>query len=337
MKVCFVHNEHRREREVANAFCAGVLAGGDTCEKQLKTFKLITDAQVVCMVGVKSVKLFTQARKAGKDVIFLDKGYFRHRGTTRDWEYWRVAVNDHHPTGYVSRARHLSTRWDIISGRLGVSPAPWRSGGSHILYAGSSAKYHTFAGLPEPTEYAKGVIKDLAQYSDRLIVYRPKPSWHEAVPMAGSTYSPREESIETALAGAWCLVTSGSNAAFDAVIRGIPAIVLGNSIAKSISSQDLSEVENPYLATDYERQQWLSNLSWCMFTQAEMSCGLAWKALRAQLGGAVIKESTLAQVACESMISPSVLKATRVSDKRKKRKEVNSKKKATKRRKKNAR
>ena len=109
MKVTFIYadkddGEEGREFILAENFLSGVVKSGDTVSKISKSQAKvdIIDAEAVCMVGVKSLKLFRQMRAAGKHVIYLDKGYFRHRGPTRTWEYWRVAVNDHHPTSYVA-------------------------------------------------------------------------------------------------------------------------------------------------------------------------------------------------------------------------------------------
>ena len=301
MKVCFVHNDNTREIHLASAFCEGVAKGGDQYDMVLKSGKLHTDCDVVCMVGVKSDKIFRQARNAGKDVIFFDKGYFRHRGEqSRTWEYWRVAVNDHHPTTYISKAKHGPRRWELISTRLAVSPKPWRRDGNHVLYAGSSAKYHTFANLPPPTEYATEVVSGLKARTNRLIVYRPKPSWHEAIPVSGASYSDESENITAALRNCWCLVTAGSNASFDAIMNGIPTIILGDAIARPISSHSLEDIESPLLPSDKELKQWLANIAWCMFTEREMRQGLTWQAVKAQLMGSVLRDEDISWVADET-------------------------------------
>ena len=308
MRVCFIHNENQREHLLSGAFLNGVRMAGDSVFTSQKESKLPKEeADVYCMVGVKSHKLFSQAMNAGKHVVFLDKGYFRHRGAGRGWEYWRVAVDDHHPTGYVGKAKHTSRRWDIIAGRRDVSIPEWndRGSGGHIIYAGSSAKYHTFAGLPYPTRYAEDVVKKLSKLSNRMIVYRPKPSWQAAEPVAGTSYSPREDSIHKLLRGAWCLVTAGSNAAFDAILAGVPAIILGNAIARPISSTSLDDIENPRLATKEEVEQWLYNIAWCMFTEQEMRDGLAWRVIRPQFSGEIINETTIKNVAGDSIHSRS--------------------------------
>ena len=312
MKIVFISSDKDRENNLADAFLAGVARAGDDVQKVFKSTRgNFDDGDAFCVVGVKSLKLVSQIKAAGKHVIFFDKGYFRHRGPNRTWEFWRIAVDGHHPTHYVAMARHSSLRWDKISGRRAVAPKSWREDGGHIVYAGSSEKYHRFVGLKDPTEYAKDVISELKKITNRLIVYRPKPTWEAAEPVDGANFSPRTDSIHDALQGAWCLVTNGSNASFDAIIEGVPCVVLGEAIAKPISSQYLQDVENPYLASDDERQQWFSNLAWCMFTEQEMSIGLAWQVIKPQLFGNMVDENALEFVAGRGMRpSKALLKKT---------------------------
>lgn len=295
MKVVFICSNKDREALLAENFLLGVTKLGDEVEIVDKSpMKIgVPDGDVFCMVGVKSHKIFPLVREAGKQVLFFDKGYFRHRGETRTWEYWRIAVNAHHPTEYIAKAKHGPARWNRISRRRVDKHIRWRGYGLQIVYAGSSAKYHAFCGLPDPTEYARDVIAQIKAVSERPIVYRPKPTWMEAVPVQGSHYSPREESIADALKNAWCVVTNGSNACFDAVLQGVPCIVLGEGIAKPISSHSIADVENPYLATESQCSQWLANIAWTMFTEVEMASGLAWMALKPQLSGGIIDDSTI--------------------------------------------
>lgn len=274
-----------RELQLAQAFAEGVNSFWEDSAfiQQSNPKEPLPEADAICIVGVKSAKHFRRIREAGKNVIFFDKGYTRHRGAARTWEYWRVAVNTHHPTEYIATARHTPERWNAVRKARKIKVKPWRDLGDHVVYAGSSAKYHAFCGLEDPTEYAKKVIKGIHKVCNRRVIYRPKPTWTAAVPIKGSTYSPRAESLSDVLPNAWCLVTHGSNACFDAALEGIPAIVLGDAIAKPISSHLLEDIPNPRLATDEEREQWLSNIAWCQFTEEEMKDGFAWAAIRNQL------------------------------------------------------
>jgi len=81
------------------------------------------------------------------------------------------------------------------------------------------------------------------------------------------------------------LVTHGSNACFDAVCLGIPCIILGDAVAKNMSSTTLDEIESPRLASEAERHQWLSDLAYWQWTEAEHASGEAWDFLGKRLHG----------------------------------------------------
>lgn len=284
MKIVFYHSDKPRERVLAEAFADGIRkgAGEQVVLRTLDPDKLVAeDCDVACMVGVKSKELFWNHWNQGIRTIYFDKGYSRHslEGPIKSWEYWRVSVNAHHPTETFKGIAPDDARAEM----LGFTFEPWRKQGGHIVIAGSSAKYHAFYGLSEPTKYARKLIETISKHSDRTIVYRPKPSWKDAVPVDGSVYSSRLQDISDVLKGAHALVTHGSNACFEAVTFGVPCIVLGNAVAKTISSQTIQEIETPKLVSDEERRKWFSDLAYCQWTLPEMATGEAWKYIKPQL------------------------------------------------------
>lgn len=283
MRVCFWHSDKPREHLLANAFAEGVRTHPDdtiTMRPLLPTVE-VADCDVACMVGVKSRELYRAHWDKGVHVIYLDKGYTRHAapGPVKLWEYWRVAVDGHHPTQTLMNIARPEDRMD----RLGLLMQPWRRSGAGIVIAGSSQKYHDFYGLRDPTAWATKLVRFIqANFPKRPIIYRPKPSWRDAVPIPGSTFSQGGE-IGDVLQGAWALVTHGSNAVFEAVLGGIPCIVLGDAVAKPISSTRMEELETPRLATYAERNQWAANLAYCQWTLPEFASGEAWRVIRPQI------------------------------------------------------
>lgn len=284
MKVTFWHSDKPRERILADAFSAGVRLHGDSCElRPLLPEPELADCDVAIMVGVKSRELFRKHWSAGAHTVMIDKGYLRHaaEGPVKLWEYWRTAVDAHHPT---LKLMSISRPFDRIE-QLQLPLKPWRREGSHIIFAGSSAKYHEFYGTKEPTAYASKVIDQIRRLSGREIVYRPKPSWKEAVPINGTKFSQLPDTIEQVLQNAHVMVTHGSNACFEAIVHGVPCIILGDGVAKPISSDDLCMIETPLMVPPSKRWQWLANLAYCQWTMEEFASGLAWSILRPQMYG----------------------------------------------------
>lgn len=279
MRVLFYASDKPREQALAKHFLAGVKRHGHETEKrELCARPTVEGFDAVCMVGVKSKRLFEITRRAGAIPIMLDKGYVRTRRVgARTWEFWRVSVGEHHPTRTtLGRQKMPHDRFEA----LGLDIRPWRRRGYSVVFAGSSAKYHDFYGLPDPQTYAEKVLADLRERTARPLIYRPKPSWKDAKRIKPAQFSTGSETIADVLQGAWALVTHGSNASFEAALLGIPSIVLGDGVAAPVSSRSLDEIDDPLLS---KREQWLANLAYHQWTEAEMRSGEAW----ATIGGHV--------------------------------------------------
>jgi len=273
LKIVFHTSDKSRELALAEAFLEGAKAHGHQGEIiPLQPVPAVVPGDIACMVAVKSATLFHACRAAGQRILYFDKGYVRSRRQgAPTWDYWRISLDAHHPTG--TTLTRFKMPGDRLEG-LELDVAKWRSRGLQIVFAGSSAKYHNFYGLEDPTTFAARVIKRLRKRTDRPLVYRPKPSWRDAVPIQNSRFSLAKERIVDVLTNAHCLVTHGSNACFEAALMGIPTIVLGDAVARPISSTSLDDVEMPFLG---KRTQWLANLAYHQWTEDEMRSGEAWE------------------------------------------------------------
>ena len=282
MRVVFYYAEKPRERILQGAFAEGVKVHGDEFEARLLSQEVV-DCDVAVMVGVKSRELFQANWKAGTHTVLLDKGYHRatYPGGARGWIYWRVAVNAHQCTAYLSQNRPSDR-----AKKIGWHVRRWRKNGSHILFGGSSQKYHEFVDAGDPTEFAKKTIRRIAKFSSREIIYRPKPSWDGAVPVEGATLRDEFVPLVHDLEGAWATVTHGSSICLESILCGVPVIVLGDAVAKPISSTDLLEIESPRLASEDEVSQWLANLAYQQWTLAEFASGEAWGNIKSVIYGA---------------------------------------------------
>ncbi|MBI3315707.1 MAG: hypothetical protein HYZ87_01860 [Candidatus Omnitrophica bacterium] len=214
--------------------------------------------------------------KSRVHVIYYDKGY-THRGWRglREKAYYRFSVNAFHPLHYFQSRPRPSDRWQA----LGIELKKPSQKGKEVIFAGCSQKFAAWYGL-DITEYAQNVIAQIQKHTRRPIVYRPKKSAVSPPPIPGTRYSHREQKIEHELERAHALVTFSSNAAVDAIIAGIPAFVLGPSIARPVSNTDLSKIENPYFPSDKERLQWCSDLAYCQWRFDEIECGAVWESLK---------------------------------------------------------
>lgn len=289
-EVGHLHQSDWRETNLAKAIQNGARLHGD--EVEIKAVPddgqpIIEPCDLVLKIGVKSRNWFRAYNRSGIPYCYFDKGYIRTRAVV--WlEYWRLSVNGHQPLDYVRHAKHDRQRAD----KLELDFKPWRNDGSAILVDGSSGKHHYFhadrdytqAEMPQLHEDANEIARSLCEriraVTKRPIIYRPKPSWKYARAIPGTEYS-RGKEWRNVMARSHCIVTYGSNLCFDAALFGVPSIVLGHGIAGPISSTDLAELENPRLASDDERRQWLNNVAWTQFHALdEFQNGMAWKVIR---------------------------------------------------------
>jgi hypothetical protein len=114
-------------------------------------------------------------------------------------------------------------------------------------------------------------VAEIKKHTDRPIVIREKrPRWERFA----------TDTIEQALDDdVHCLVTYNSVAAVEAIMRGVPAICLGPNAAATVSSTELSEIENPRFPDADLCEAWMRHLSYSQFSFIEMSDGTAWRIL----------------------------------------------------------
>lgn len=290
MRITFWHSDKPRERLLADAWADGARLAGDQVElRRLEPEPVAAECEVAVMFGVKSRELYRVHWQAGAHIVYVDKGYTRHKiaDPTGLWEYWRVAVDAHHPTSRLMERNCPPDRWE----RLGLHVKDWRAPHARqpFLLAGSSAKYHQFYGLSDPTEWAGKVIRVLrAHFPERPVIYRPKPSWKDAVPIADSVYSDGSQQLDELLRDCYALVTHGSNAVFEACLAGVPTVVLGDAVTRPISTTELGQLTragDPYIASREDRTRLLRNLAYFQWTLAEIARGDCWRFIRPMIYG----------------------------------------------------
>jgi len=95
----------------------------------------------------------------------------------------------------------------------------------------------------------------------------------------GVTHISPHKSIQDSLRDCWCVVTSASNASIDAVWHGVPVVTQDPmSMVYDISSNNISEVEYPYLHDDM--CQFFYDLCYAQWKPDEIASGEAWSHIR---------------------------------------------------------
>ena len=253
---------------------------------------LIEQYDFVIIFGVTSKRVKFFAEEANVGLVFIDKSHIRtckFRDLNQD-SFLRITVNSWNPFKHYER---FENRWgersNIIQNYDGLKPsfypnglAPFNREGSGVLFVGSSEKYHKYHKLPEPTEYAQSVMKQIKKYTDMEIIYRPKRTWRGKVPIYGTKWEGKGRDFYELISrvNPSCIVTHGSGACIDAMYLGYPAIILGDAATKPISSTEIGDINNPYLASDLERKKLANSLGFFNWKIREMRDGLMWNELK---------------------------------------------------------
>lgn len=289
----FVVGQKAREWDVARVFGEGVKKLGDDYA--------ISDAgefvepdgsiDVACVFALKGAakRILDAYHTMGARTLLFDKGLIRaSTGLGAPNGYYRVSLDEFMPLGRIERMM-----------REGVSPNRWVATGLRprdrvkltangpVIYAGSSQKYCDFHSLGDEHEYAVELLRRVRKQTpkQRDIIYRPKPSFDMAKPVEGTTFSRPPEMLGPLLSKpAYALVTHGSHAAIDAILAGVPAVVLGDGAARPVASTDLTALnEYPYYPDREKRFAWLSALGHWQYTVPEMVEGETWRFLRGEM------------------------------------------------------
>jgi hypothetical protein len=262
-----------RSRVVCQAMFEGIRRCGDRVRLIEDNYPQQPDADVAVMYGMQGdlFRLFNDYVAAGRKAVYIDLGYWGRREGGRWTGYHKVSVNSRHPTAYFQRKGHDGARLR----HFGLHPQPWRQG-KHILIAGMG---HKTASVGEPAggEWETQIVAEIRKHSDLPIVYRPKPSWKTATPIAGTVFSPQNEPLEDVLRNASAVVTHHSNVAVDGLVDGIPAFCW-HGVASVMASQDLARLRKPHMPEG--REQWMRDIAYCQWSVDEMRQGLAWRHLK---------------------------------------------------------
>lgn len=205
-------------------------------------------------------KIVPAARAAGRPWWHIDNGYVGSAGG-RSSGFYRITYRGLTPADLPSPP----------APRAGLPVPglrPWRKEGRHILVAVPGPNYGRIVGQ-DMGPWTASIVDRLRALTDRPIRVRQK---------GGHT------PIETDLLDCWALVTHSSNAAVDAVIRGIPAFVEPTNPAAPVANLALSDIEAP---ATFERVRWLHSLLAQQFTVPEIAAGVAYRnliAVRDQYG-----------------------------------------------------
>lgn len=227
----------------------------------------ITDP--ILVRGISSGDFAKHAQRNGRDYYFVETGYLGNypsdNNCTGRKVYHRIEKND------MQQNRIMDVpddRWlDLCKFNPGLEYRGWKKPGSKILLIMSTEKPFQYYGHDRDT-WIKQTIDTIKQHTDREIVIRDKASRGERT--NDTIYDALDDDI-------YALVTYNSIAAVEAIQYGIPAFSMAPTAASSITTNDLTLIDNPPRVDEDIVYKWLSSLAYGQFSLSEILTGKAWE------------------------------------------------------------
>jgi hypothetical protein len=270
--IIYTAQANRRSVLVADMMMRGAMARGiDAVVQSSRSFTGKPDARVALFYGLSEglQAAFRAYRdKPGCRVVFVDLGYWSRHKRSRWDGYHKIVLGDRHPTAYFQSAPRPADR----IAEHGLQIKPWRKSTSGpIILAGMSAKAAAAEGLAAES-WEREAAAQLRQYTDRAIIYRPKPNWSGARSIMGTSMDSRTP-LDIALRDAYAVVTHHSNVAIDALMAGVPCICPYGA-ASVLSAHSMDQIND--LPMNGDRAQFAADLAYTQYSIDEMQSGIAW-------------------------------------------------------------
>lgn len=181
------------------------------------------------------------------------------------------------------------SRWKALR----LPPVPEDGGDRHgnIIVFGQVEGGYAEIGLSLSDEYRKVMDFCRKNLPGVSVFFRPHPLMRRhslrekhAAEVKQMGYIFERYICPHSMRGARAVVSWSSNASIDAVLAGVPVVCLSDlNIAWDISSKLLSGLQSRWMPRVDLRQQFLNRLSWCQWSESELSDGTAWARLRRKI------------------------------------------------------
>jgi len=284
LPVVFYTSPKEHRIEIAERFALGVRKHGDLISFQPLGTGFAEGRHAAIIIGNKQRYLLNPLVERQCPIFTLDRAYAildKEGQLGRALGYSRVSTPGTHPLQAVGALGMPADRRE----RFNWNPKPWRKEGEFVVLAGSSRSYYERIGLTE-TDQIKGhladLIKQIRAHTKKMVAFRAKPNTlNEIGPVEGAICaSHRDITLPDLFGVTHTVVTEESSITIEALLCGIPCVVLGPSPTLWISSNAIDQVDTPILAGDDAKTRLLNDLGYFQYNQVEYQDGTAWEFLR---------------------------------------------------------
>lgn len=227
-------------------------------------YDVVVDNRTPILRGILKYKIMRQCLQDHRDFFYVDSGYFGNHfgaGNRRgDKFYHRIVKNDLQHNHIQERP---ADRWE----RLQIHLLPRRHG-RRIIVAAPDEKPCRYYGI-DREQWLQDTLAQLRQYTNREIVVRERaPRRQDRVAT--------DPLSKVLLNDVHCLVTYNSIAGVEAILHGVPAIVLAPThAAQPVASTNLADIENPRWPDEDLRRAWVHSLAYQQYHVRELANGVA--------------------------------------------------------------
>ena len=246
--------------------------------------------------------LVERAKKKGIYIITFDGGLLSSFGNVHGpGHHWRVSLYSPMNNGNFLSDNSPADRWEAAKSRWNVRSEPWRKSnqGDPIMFVLQPKDNWSMNEL-DPIEWFMGVYEKLRPITDRKFIVRPHPNHSVAIEnrmnefpedvevYIGQKYFKGDEKkhyrfhFQEAISNLHAVVTHNSTAGVDYCVRGIPTFNTSDlALSWPVANQDLNNIETPNYP---DRQQWLNDLGYKLWSEKEIRDGTVFKRFKTKLG-----------------------------------------------------
>ena len=231
------------------------------------------------------------------NIIFLETPLIGRTINSKDQhEYFRIGLNGFlNGEGYFNNDACPSDRWTRFKDLYGYKDFNgWKDHKQGAILLLVQLPGDASLRGQDMAEWVKETVLKIRAQTDREIIIRLHPALGDKGRTAfigemsdlilsnvkNITWSNKVSSLENDFKKSGICISYSSGSSIDAVLNGVPCITTdeGNFVWP-ISSHDITEIDDPYLADKDTVQQWLHNLSYCQWSIDEIKQGTVWKHL----------------------------------------------------------
>ena len=246
--------------------------------------------------------LVERAKKKGIYIITFDGGLLSSFGNVHGPDHhWRVSLYSPMNNGNFLSDNSPADRWQAAKTRWNVKSEPWRKSNQTdpIMFVLQPKDNWSMNEL-DPIDWFKSVYDKLRPITDRKFIVRPHPNHVVAMENRmnefpddvevhiGQKYFQGDEKkyyrfhFQEAITNCHAVVTHNSTASVDSCVRGIPTFVTSDlALCWQVANTDLNNIETPRYP---DRQQWLNDLGYKLWSEKEIRDGTVFKRFKTKLG-----------------------------------------------------